>query len=257
MRARALVTVGLLVLSGCVTETTGGLPAPLTQEKRVAAHLDLARGYLANVDYDRARGPLERALEIDPRSVRAHVLMAVLTQGEGESELAEQHYRLALRYDPKDSQALNNFGGFLYGQQRFSEALSPLRKLVKDTGYHARSQAYENLGLAEIKVGNVELAKQAFSRALMLNFAQPRSSLELADMAYADGELVAARDFYDSFRVRARQHPRSLCLGMKLGQALGDSDQLASYTLALQNLFPDSSEAQRCDLPDGPQAQEG
>ena len=239
----------VLVLTACVTETVGGLPPPAQNATRVTAQLDLARGYFASEDWSRARTPLNRALQIDPKSAEAHVLLAVLSDREGEPEVAENHLKQALKIDSDNPQALNNYGGFLYRQQRFDEALPPLRKLVRDTEYHARSQAYENLGLAELRAGNAGLANEAFSRALALNFAQVRSSLELADMAYADGDYDAARDYYEGFRSRARQNPRSLCLGMKLGQAFGDSDQLASYALALQNLFPNSPEASQCEVP--------
>lgn len=249
MRLGALAILWSVLLSGCVTETTGGLPEPAVAEKRVQAQLDLARGYLENRDYSRARAPLNRALEIDPRSVEGHVLMAVLLQGEGEMALAEQHYKLALRHEPNDSQALNNYASFLYRQQRYDEALGLLRELVKDTEYPARSQAYENLGLAELIAGDREAARQAFIRALNLNFAQPRSSLELARLSYSDGNFELAHEYYEAFRVRARQSPRSLCMGMKISEALGDSDQRASYALALQNLYPESAEAGGCEVP--------
>ncbi len=249
MRLGALAILWAMLLGGCVTETTGGLPEPADEGRRVQAQLDLARGYLENRDYGRARSPLNRALEIDPRSVEAHVLMAVLYQGEDEMALAEQHYKLALRYEPNDSQALNNYASFLYGQQRYDESLGLLRELVKDTEYPARSQAYENLGLAELIAGDREAARQAFARALNLNFAQPRSSLELAALSYSDGDFDLAYEYYEAFRVRARQSPRSLCLGMKISEARGDSDQTASYGLALQNLFPESAEAGECEVP--------
>jgi type IV pilus assembly protein PilF len=249
MRPGTLAILWALLLSGCVTETTGGLPEPADATERVQAQLDLARGYLGNRDYTRARGPLNRALEIDPRSVEAHVLMAVLYQGEDERELAEQHYKLALRYEPNNSQALNNYASFLYREQRYDEALGLLRVLVNDTEYPARSQAYENLGLAELIAGDREAARKAFARALNLNFAQPRSSLELAEMSYSDGAFELAHEYYEAFRVRARQSPRSLCLGMKISEALGDGDQRASYGLALQNLYPESAEAGECEIP--------
>jgi type IV pilus assembly protein PilF len=236
-------------LVGCVTESTGGLPGPAEDQDRVRAQLDLARGYLEQRDYNRARFPLKRALEIDPKSVEAHVLTAVLNEAQDDSELAEKHYRSALRIDPANSQALNNYGSFLYGKQRYVEAVEHLRKLVRNTDYRARSQAYENLGLAELRVGDRGAAKDAFSRALLLDRSQPRSSLELADMAYQQGDYAVAQEHYEGFRRVARQTPRSLCLGMKLGQATGDSDQLASYAMALQNLYPDSLEAKECEVP--------
>jgi len=249
---RTAVAAGLLlaaILTGCVTETTGGIPGPAADDVRVRAQLDLARAYLENNDFDRARNPLNRALDIDPRSVEAHVLFAVLSEGEGETELAEAHYKLALKTQPEHSQTLNNYASFLYGEQRYEEAVAMLRKLVLDTDYHARGQAYENLGLAELKIGETERAKAAFLRSVRLNLVQPRSSLELADIAYADRDFTQASEYYDRFRTQAIQTPRSLCLGMKLAFAAGNVDQVASYGLALKNLFPDSAETRSCEVP--------
>jgi type IV pilus assembly protein PilF len=242
--------VGLLVtLAGCVTESTGGLPDPAAPPDRVQAQLDLARGYLEQGNTERARASLNKALEIDSRAVEAHVLLAVLNAAEKEDALAERHFRIALSIDPDNSQALNNYGSFLYEQGRYEEAVGHLRKLVKDTDYRARSQAYENLGLAELRINDVTAAEESFSRALQLNYAQPRASLELAQMAYDRGNYRAASEYYDGFRSQARQTARSLCLGMKLAQQTGDTDRMASYALALNNLFPNSPEASQCVVP--------
>lgn len=244
-----IFAVMVVVLASCVTETSGGMPGPAETPDRVRAQLDLARGYLGNRDYGRARPPLMRALQIDPRAVEAHVLMAVLNEAEEDSDLAEAHYRSALRIEPANAQALNNYGGFLYREKRYAEAAKHLRRLVGDSTYRARSQAYENLGLAELQLGNEQAAKEAFMRALLLNQSQARSSLELAELAYASGDHAIAQERFDAYRRNARQTPRSLCLGMKLGQWAGDTDQLASYAMALQNLFPNSREAKDCEVP--------
>ncbi len=241
--------VACLWLAGCVTESTGGLPGPADTAERVQAQLDLARGYLEKRDYQRARPPLNRALQINARSVEAHVLMGVLNQAEGEAELAENHYQSALRIDPADSQALNNYGTFLFAEGRFDEAVEQLRKLVRNADYRARSQAYENLGLAELRLGNRERAKQAFTRAVLLDEGQSWSHLELAELAYDATDYPSAEQHYDQFRRGARQTPRSLCLGMKLSHVSGDTDRLASYALALQNLFPQSAHAKSCEVP--------
>jgi type IV pilus assembly protein PilF len=246
---RLAVMLCALALAGCVTESSGGLPDPASPSDRVQAQLDLARGYLEQGNTERARASLNKALEINSRSVEAHVLLGVLNAAESEYELAEREFRTALAIEPRNAQALNNYGSFLYSRQRYEEAVRHLTLLVKDTNYRARSQAYENLGLAELKVGDVAGARESFSRALQLSYAQPTSSLELAQIAYDEGEIAAADEYYDGFRTQARQNPRSLCLGMKIAQALGDTDRMASYALALNNLFPNAPEASECVVP--------
>lgn len=240
------VALTVVLLGGCVTTQSGGLPAPAPKEKRLQAQLDLARANLRERNYERARDPLERALKIDPESVEAHVLFAVLSNGEGEPEIAERYFRKAVKLGPEDSQALSNFGSYLIAAGRPEEALPLLKRAVKDPGYVQRGQAYENLGIASLLTGDTDGAQRAFVRAVSLNPDQARSSLELAEMAYGRGDYVDAQDLYLGFRRNARQTPRSLCLGMQIASQLKDRDSVASYALALKNLFPNSSQAKTC-----------
>ncbi|MEM9743670.1 MAG: type IV pilus biogenesis/stability protein PilW [Pseudomonadota bacterium] len=240
-----LAVVGGL-LGGCVTSQTGGLPQPAPKQERVRAYLDLARGLLNEGNLDRARDPLDRALALDPESVEAHVLKAVLSENTGETGIAESLYAQALRLDGDDAQALNNYGGFLLRQGRLEEALEKLRRSVEDPSYPRRSVAYENLGVAELSAGNQPAAKLAFARALSLDADLPRANLELASLEFAEGNSQIASDFYERYRLQARQTPKSLCLGINIARALGDRDRLASFSIALRNLYPRSEEAKRC-----------
>jgi type IV pilus assembly protein PilF len=238
----AVVLLAALLVGGCITETTGGLPPPAPTEERVEAQLDLARGYIEQRDFVRAQGPLQKALEIDPRDVEAHVLSAVLFHAQNEYELAEYHYQYALRIEPNNAQALNNYGTFLYDRGRFEDAIVQLSELVKDTGYRARSQAFENLGLAQLRAGDLTAAEASFQRSLELNFRQAGATLELADIAYQRGDLQQASSRLLEYKTMARRNARSLCLGVKVAAAMGDKDQLASDTMALKNLFPAAAE---------------
>ncbi|XOV82140.1 MAG: type IV pilus biogenesis/stability protein PilW [bacterium] len=245
--ACSLMLALVVAASGCVTETTGGLPAPGTDAQRTKAQLDLARGYIEQRDFNRARTALDQALDIDPRNVEAHVLNAVLLHAQGEFELAEYHYKTALRLDPDNSQALNNYGTFLYSRGRFDDAIEPLARLVEDTGYRARSQAFENLGLAYLRAGRTTDAEAALSRALDLNFRQATAILELAELAYNDEAYTRSASLLSDFKAVARQTARSLCLGIKVARATGDVDAVASNELALNNLFPDQAEQCQTD----------
>jgi type IV pilus assembly protein PilF len=231
----------LALLTSCITTESGGAQKGTT-EQRLQAQLDLARGYLENGDIPNARRPLERALKIDPSSAEAHVLMATVYLADGDKRLAEQEYRQALHHSPHNSMAHNNYGTFLFAEGRYKDAFDQLKQAANDPKYARRAQAYENLGLTELRLEKVKDAEQSFQRALMLNSAQPRACFELASIYFADGDFPAAKEYFDKFNSLARPTPRSLWLGIRLSRVLGDEDRLSSYAMALKNMFPESEE---------------
>jgi type IV pilus assembly protein PilF len=242
MTRRIAALVLLLVIGGCVTTETGDGPKAGTQQQRLQAYLELARGYLEKRDFANARRPLENALKVDPSSAEAHVLMATVDLANGDKELADKQYREALRYEPKNSMAQNNYGTFLFSEGRYKEAAQHLKVAVNDTSYPRRGQAYENLGLTQLKLNQPADAEQSFLRAMMLNKVLPRSAFELADLYFKAGDFTRAKQYFEQFNGMSQPTARSLWLGVRLSRVLNDQDQLASYALALKNLFPDSPE---------------
>ncbi len=243
MTRTALYAVCVLLLCGCVTSENDGAKGGSTQQ-RLQAFLDLARGYLEQRDYVHARPPLEQALKIDPTSAEAHVLMATVNLANGDKQLAEREYKDALRHDPRNAMAQNNYGTYLFAEGKYKEAAEHLKVAADDPKYARRAQAYENLGLTQLKLEEPAEAEQSFLRALMLNAVQPRSAFELAEVYFANGDLVKSKQYFDSYNTMARPTSRSLWLGIRLSRVSGDQDQLASLALALKNMFPDSPEYQ-------------
>lgn len=233
--------VAALLLAGCITTETGGAKAG-TNPQRVQAFLDLARGYLEQRDYVHARPPLEQALKVDPSSAEAHVLMATVNLAEGDKQLAEREYKDALRYEPRNAMAQNNYGTFLFSEGKYKQAAEHLKIAAEDSQYVRRAQAYENLGLTQVKLEEMADAEQSFLRALMLNSTQPRSAFELAEIYFTAGDFAKSKQYFDAYNTMARPTSRSLWLGIRLSHVSGDQNQLASLALALKNLFPDSPE---------------
>jgi type IV pilus assembly protein PilF len=224
-----------------VTTVTGG-PKPATTQQKLTAYLDLARGYLEKRDYTNARRPLKEALRVDDSSAEAHVLMASVYIGEGDTKLAEQEYKDAIRHEPKNAMAQNNYGTFLFAAGQYKDAAKHLKIAADDPSYGRRGQAYENLGLTQLKLKQPDAAEQSFLRALMLNVDQPRSDFELAELYFTAGDFGRARQYFDAFNKLAKPTASSLWLGVRLSRVLGDQDGLSSYALALKNLFPTSPE---------------
>ena len=170
--------------------------------------------------------------------------MALFFSIEGDKPQTEKHFKQALTVDPDFSQARNNYAAFLFQEGRYKDAIQQLERVVKDYRYDRRSTAYENLGQCYLKVNDLEQAEEAFNRALRLNPNLSVSLLELAHLYYEKGNNLAASQYLASYEKISRPSPRQLWLGIRLQRVLGDKNKLASYELALRNMFPGSPEYQ-------------
>ena len=219
---------------------------PASRSERLRAQLDLADGYIEVGDLARARTAVDRALELDGRSWEAHDLYGRIYQLQGDAELAEEHFRIAVRAAPGESRVRNDYGVFLYQQSRYADAVEQLRRAAADPDSGNRPVAYENLGLASLAAGDRTEARNAFARAVMLDARRAVSLLELAELAFEDEDYAQSASWYRRYRdVAARQTPRSLWLGVRLARLARDADAEASYALQLRNLYPYSQEYRR------------
>lgn len=235
-----VLLVGLL-LAGCVT--TGEQPRRADPKAAHDAFIALGIGYLQEGETERAKKPLGDALELDPRSAQANMVLALVFQQEGEYRNAERHYRQALSSEPGNARLLNNYGAFLLQQERYPEALAQLQKASEDTMYGERSRVFENLGLTYRRMGDSDNARSHFERALRLNSRQPLAMLELARLEFEAQNYVPAWSYYRGFTQLAPQDASSLWLGYQLARRFEDHSRAASYALQLRRLYPASPEA--------------
>lgn len=243
-----LFALGLLLAgSGCVTETQGGFNVESSRQQALRDYVQLAAGYYAADDMVNAKRHVDNALEIDSRSAEAHNVRALIHQREGETELAGETFRDAIRFDPSNSRVRNNYAAFLYGQEEYQQAFEQLQVVADDTEYESRPLAFQNLGLAAHAAGHRDEAREAFQRALRLDNSLHRSSLMLAEMAFEDGLFADAREHYRQFEVssgfnNAPQTPRSLWLGIRLEWRFDNDAAAREYADRLQQQYPDSEQ---------------
>jgi tetratricopeptide (TPR) repeat protein len=83
--------------------------------------------------YDEAYSVLQRALELSPDSSETHNQIANVWMTKDEPDLAEEHYRLAIQYDPTNAQALYNLSMLLSRKGHHQEQ----RKLLEEFVRHA------------------------------------------------------------------------------------------------------------------------
>ncbi|MFJ4065078.1 type IV pilus biogenesis/stability protein PilW [Pseudomonas sp. NPDC089996] len=242
----ALSILALLLLAGCVS---GGASDPLASRQGRAeagrAYTQLGLGYLQQGLTQQAKAPLGRALALDSGDADAHTALALVFQAEDEPALAEAHFKKALASRSGDTRIRNNYGSFLYAQQRFAEAEQMFRLASADTLYPERSRVYENLGLTALKLDDRDQAHAYLTKALQLDQRQPRALLEMAELSYENRHYVPARDYYDRFSQLSGHDARSLLLGSRLARVFDEQGTLADMGQQLQRLYPGTPEYQQ------------
>ena len=235
-----VVTVLLgMALAGCVS--TGNSPSPVSDDQVAESYLNLAKGYVQEGYTEKALKPLRRALEVRPRSAEAYSVLGLVYQIQDEISLAEDAFRRALSLAPDSGEINNNYGAFLFSQNRLNDAYQQFYRASEDINYDRRSRAFENLGVVALRLGKRQLATEHFEKSLKLNGNLSRSRLELASLLHEQGKNREAWGHYQIFTSLSGQSERSLILGVRLAKANGDQSAAANYTLQLQRLYPRSN----------------
>ena len=247
----ASVIMLVMLLSACVTETTNKVfNVEPSEEEALANYLQLAVGYLDQGDLANAKRHLGNAAKIDANNSEMFATWGLIYAREGEFDLADDSFRRSLRIDGNNSKARNNFAAFLFARNDLEGAYEQLSRVVRDTEYPQRSQAFENLGIAALRLGRLDDAEQAFTRALQLNANQLRSALELASINLNRSDVLQARAYWRNYLTLIQfynigHNARSLLLGARLEAALQNEENAMQYGELLRTNFPASPEYQQ------------
>ncbi len=229
-------------LASCVTHQEGVFTKK-DDKKAVEYSVQLARAYTQEKNWEQAKVHLKNALEIDSKNGEVHEALAMVFQNTGEFELAEEHYKKALIYGKDLSQIRLNYAIFLMSKEKYKESEDLLEKVVADTLYSRRDEAFIRLGYCQVKLEKFADAEKSFERAYLMNRDNLVAVFELANVYYELGDFPKSQLFYDAFRQKSsNQSARSLWLGIRLADKFDDKNALSSYTLALKNLYPKSAE---------------
>lgn len=237
------IFVAALLLSACVTTQTGGFEDKKDPKKAVEYSVQAARNYIQEGNWEAAKRHLKTALEIDDHNADAHETLAVVFWNTGEYEQADKHFRTAIGQDSASSRIRNNYAAFLYDRKRYAEAETQLEKVAEDLLYEKRAEAFVNLGMVRVRLKKYAAAKDTFERAYLMDRSDIRIVFQLAEVNYQLGDYAKSKSFYEAYRKQgSAQSAASLWLGIRLADKAGDHNAVASYALALRNLFPQSEE---------------
>lgn len=246
-----LILLTLLAAAGCAVQpaapevrpdadTTG---AETDMRTRARVHTELAAGYFELGNMSVALEEIGVALRTDANYGPAYGVAALIYSALKEDRLAEQNYAQALRINPLDSDANNNYGWFLCQRKREQEGIKHILDAMRNPLYRNADRSYVNAGLCSRQRGDLPGAEDYFQRALKLRPNQLQALYQMADIAYARGDYATARNYLARFTQTATPHAEVLWLGVRVERKLGDRNSEASYALQLSRNFPNSKEA--------------
>lgn len=242
------ICMSAIFITACQSPTTMVKKDP---EKAVKVRTQLAAEYIKSGDLDSAKRTLDQALEMNSRDSAANMMMGILLQQEGSKvsmDKADAYFKRAISADPKNAQARNNYGTYLYQIERYNDAIEQLNIAGTTLGYDQRYKALENVGRIYLKLGDMSNAEKSFKQALQVNRDSYISMLELSEIFYLKQQTAAATQLYEQF-VRGvgqkNQGARALWIGIRNARANSDTMGMQALVNQLRALFPESPEYQR------------
>jgi type IV pilus assembly protein PilF len=235
-----LLLVGLL-LAGCATETE---PERVDLVKASDFNAQLGVAYMQQGNNEWALNKLEKALSQNPDNGRAHHYIAELYRRVDDYAKAEEHFNRAMELLPNDMPLRENYGVYLCDRGDAAQGLRYLYESLNSPFNTAPAGTHENLGQCAMATNDLATAEKQLRTALQLDPKRPRALLTMAQIAHRNKQYLRARSFFQRYLELAPQTPENPLTGIRIEEALGNRDTVASYSLLLRGKFPDSDEAQ-------------
>ncbi|MFP3244961.1 MAG: tetratricopeptide repeat protein, partial [Paraburkholderia sp.] len=162
-----------------------------------------AIGARSNGEFAKARSLFERAIALNPSDVTAQVLLGEMLLNNGDPAGAEQAYRMALRRQADNPDAIRGLVGALAAQGRGDEALQFANQLNTEQQAKAggidrlRGEAQAAQARAAEARGDLGAARSLFEDALLSNPDDPWLRLDLARIYVRQGAVGNARSMMD------------------------------------------------------------
>lgn len=253
LRSGSLAAV-LILLSACVTERSGqaakdvptyqrqaiARPEQADSSKRAAIRLQLAIGYYEQRQLETALDEIKQALAADPDYADAHSVRALIHMAMGETDLADESFRQALRLSPNNPDFLNNYGWFLCQNGQEAKAIGNFEAALQNRAYQSPGKALANAGICSLRLKDINAAERYLLRAFQYEPGNSLVNFHLAEIYYQRGNDERAR-FHTNRIVRLENATAEMFwLGIKVERRLGDRAAEESLVTQLRRRFPDS-----------------
>lgn len=213
------------------------------REAIAATNLNLGIEYMKLGEYNLALEKLLRAKEAKSDYAPVYDALGLLYQKLDRPEDADRNFQQAIKLNSNSSITLNNYGQFLCSQGKIDDADKYFLASAENPLYETPEIPYTNIGTCAYMHDQPDKASEYFRKALTLNPAIPAALIQMAEIEYNEGNYEPAHDYLERYLKYSKHTPKSLWLGIRIEQQLGDKNKVSGYALLLRNQYPDTEEA--------------
>lgn len=251
------LAVGGWVLMAGLTGCAGGAGAPsataissepVTESdepearKRARIRLELASSYFENGQTTVALDEIKQSLVADPTYPSAYVLRGLVYMRMNDVGLAEDSFRRALQLNPRDADALHNYGWFACQQGRHVEAIDFFQRALASPVYGGQAKTLMAKGICQTRMGRLDEAEGSFARSYELDAANPITGYNLASLLYRRGEYTRAQFYIRRLNNSELANAETLWLGIKVEHRLNNNEVVEQLAQQLSRRYPKSRE---------------
>ena len=159
-----------------------------------------------------------------------------------ETGLAEDSFRRALQLNPRDADALHNYGWFACQQGRHVEAIDFFQRALASPVYGGQAKTLMAKGICQTRMGQFAEAEGSFSRSYELDAANPITGYNLTSLLYRRGEYTRAQFYIRRLNNSELANAETLWLGIKVERRLNNTEATEQLAQQLSRRYPKSRE---------------
>jgi len=252
-----LAGLAVAMLLGACSTTVSTTSGPVTEEhnrtpnvsdadpaRRARVRLELASAYFGRGQMDVALEQVKLALAADPNLGTAYNLLGLIHANRGDAALAEDAFKRALVLNPRDGDAMQNYGWFLCQQKRYNDANVQFDQALVVPQNRDVARVLLAQGVCHAFAGRTEDAERVLSRAYELDPGNPSTAVNLAEVLLRRGEPERARFYIRRVNsAPALVSAQTLWLAARIENKLGNQTGVQELGAQLRNRFRESREA--------------
>jgi tetratricopeptide (TPR) repeat protein len=201
---RVAIVASACIVASCAFATHADLPrwkdsvalftAAIKADPHPVSYNNIAVCHLDRREYEQAIEPLTRAIELDPRYVKAYINRITAYQKTGRIEEAKSDLSQMVKIEPRNAEGYNSRADVLLDLQRFDEAINDFTSAIKLSPNAPNS--YNNRATAHFMKGDYIPAIEDCRKAIALKPDYANAFNTLGNIYARTGDLPGALENY-------------------------------------------------------------